>query len=49
MIAGREEYEMTDGEIIFEGEDLNEMDPEERAHKGVFLSFNILWKFQVFQ
>ena len=39
VIAGREEYEMTEGEIDFEGEDLNEMDPEERAHKGVFLSF----------
>ena len=39
VIAGREEYEMTEGEIDFEGEDLSEMDPEERAHKGVFLSF----------
>ena len=39
VIAGREEYEMTDGEIIFENEDLAELDPEERAHKGVFLSF----------
>ncbi|ADF50574.1 MAG: Fe-S cluster assembly ATPase SufC [Zunongwangia sp.] len=39
VIAGREEYEMTDGEIIFENEDLAELDPEERAHKGIFLSF----------
>ncbi|GAA4645667.1 Fe-S cluster assembly ATPase SufC [Pontixanthobacter gangjinensis] len=39
VIAGREEYEMTEGEMIFEGEDLTEMDPEERSHKGVFLSF----------
>ena len=39
VIAGREEYEMTEGEIIFENEDLAELDPEERAHKGVFLSF----------
>ncbi|MCB7481725.1 Fe-S cluster assembly ATPase SufC [Christiangramia sediminis] len=39
VIAGREEYEMTDGEMIFEGADLREMDPEERAHKGIFLSF----------
>ena len=39
VIAGREEYEMTDGELIFEGSDLSEMDPEERAHKGIFLSF----------
>ena len=39
VIAGREEYEMTEGEIIFENEDLAELDPEERAHKGIFLSF----------
>jgi Fe-S cluster assembly ATP-binding protein len=39
VLAGREEYEMTDGEIIFEGNDLSEMAPEERAHKGLFLSF----------
>ena len=39
VIAGREEYELTKGEISFEGEDLTEMDPEVRAHKGVFLSF----------
>jgi len=39
VIAGREEYELTEGEIMFEGEDLNELVPEERAHKGVFLSF----------
>ncbi len=39
VIAGKEEYEMTEGEIIFEGKDLTELDPEERAHAGVFLSF----------
>lgn len=39
VIAGKEEFEMTQGEIIFEGEELSEMDPEERAHKGIFLSF----------
>ncbi|MFD1094378.1 Fe-S cluster assembly ATPase SufC [Salegentibacter chungangensis] len=39
VIAGKEEYEMTEGEIIFEGGDLSELDPEERAHKGIFLSF----------
>ena len=38
-IAGKEDYEMGDGEIIFEGEDLHELAPEERAHKGIFLSF----------
>lgn len=39
VIAGREDYEVTGGSIDFEGEDLLDLDPEERAHKGVFLSF----------
>ena len=36
--AKREEYEAS-GEIIFNGEDLLELAPEDRAHKGVFMSF----------
>ncbi|MES2484825.1 MAG: Fe-S cluster assembly ATPase SufC [Bacteroidota bacterium] len=39
VIAGNETYEVTEGEIILEGEDIGELAPEERAHKGVFLSF----------
>ena len=39
VIAGKEEYEVEEGNINFEGEDLLDLDPEERAHKGVFLSF----------
>ncbi|GGB77097.1 ABC transporter ATP-binding protein [Flavobacterium suaedae] len=39
VIAGKEEYEMTDGLIALEGEDISELAPEERAHKGIFLSF----------
>ncbi|WP_194851684.1 Fe-S cluster assembly ATPase SufC [Nonlabens antarcticus] len=39
VIAGREEYEMTQGEISLDSADLTELDPEERAHRGVFLSF----------
>ncbi|MEC5394610.1 Fe-S cluster assembly ATPase SufC [Bergeyella sp. RCAD1439] len=39
VIAGREDYEVTDGEILFEGENIVEDAPEERAHKGIFLSF----------
>ena len=39
VIAGNENYEVTQGEIYLEGEDLSELAPEERAHKGVFLSF----------
>ncbi|UWY29416.1 Fe-S cluster assembly ATPase SufC [Flavobacterium sp. TR2] len=39
VIAGNENYEVTDGEVILDGEDLGDLAPEERAHKGVFLSF----------
>ena len=39
IIAGKEDYEVSGGEIGFEGEDLLELPPEERANKGVFLSF----------
>lgn len=39
VIAGKEEFEVTEGTIELEGEDLDETSPEERAHKGVFLSF----------
>lgn len=39
IIAGNENYEVTEGEIILENEDISELAPEERAHKGIFLSF----------
>jgi len=39
VIAGKEEYEVTDGLIELNGEDISELAPEERAHNGVFLSF----------
>jgi len=39
VVAGNENFEVTQGEIILDGEDLGELAPEERAHKGVFLSF----------
>ena len=39
VIAGNENFEVTEGEIILEGEDLADLAPEERAHKGIFLSF----------
>jgi Fe-S cluster assembly ATP-binding protein len=39
IIAGNENYEVTQGEIFLDGEDLADLAPEERAHKGVFLSF----------
>ena len=39
VLTGRDGYEASDGTIEFEGEDLLDMDPEERAAKGLFLSF----------
>lgn len=39
VLAGREEYEVTDGEVIFQGKDLLELSPEDRAREGVFLAF----------
>ncbi|MBF5027558.1 Fe-S cluster assembly ATPase SufC [Planobacterium oryzisoli] len=39
VIAGKEEYEITEGDINFLGDSINEDAPEERAHKGIFLSF----------
>jgi len=39
VIAGKEEYEVSQGDISLDGEDISELDPAERAHKGVFLSF----------
>jgi len=38
-LTGREGYDVTDGTVTLDGEDLLEMDPEERAAAGVFLSF----------
>jgi Fe-S cluster assembly ATP-binding protein len=39
IIAGKDEYNVTDGIIELNGEDISELAPEERAHNGVFLSF----------
>ena len=39
IIAGNETYTVTEGEIFLEGEDISEFSVDERAHKGVFLSF----------
>ncbi|MEO1030768.1 MAG: Fe-S cluster assembly ATPase SufC [Bacteroidota bacterium] len=39
VVAGKEEYEVEEGEILLDGENIDELGPEERAHKGVFLSF----------
>lgn len=39
VLAGREEYEVTGGNVLFDGKDLLEMEPEDRAREGVFLAF----------
>jgi len=39
VLAGREGYEVTEGEVIFNGRNLLELEPEERACEGVFLAF----------
>ena len=39
VIAGREKYHITSGEILYDGQDLSEMSTEERALAGIFLSF----------
>lgn len=39
VLAGREEYEVTRGSIHYEGVDLLELDPEERAQAGIFMAF----------
>jgi Fe-S cluster assembly ATP-binding protein len=39
VIAGNEEYDVTDGEILFEKSNISDLSADERAHKGIFLSF----------
>lgn len=39
VLAGKEDYEITQGQILFRGEDLTEMGPDDRANAGVFLAF----------
>jgi len=39
VLAGREGYDVTAGEVLYEGHDLLDLDPEERAREGLFLAF----------
>jgi Fe-S cluster assembly ATP-binding protein len=39
VLAGREGYQITEGRVLYDGEDLLALSPEERAHRGVFLAF----------
>jgi Fe-S cluster assembly ATP-binding protein len=39
VLAGKEEYEVTEGEVLLDGENILDLDPDERAAKGLFLAF----------
>ncbi|MFZ5691699.1 MAG: Fe-S cluster assembly ATPase SufC [Pseudomonadota bacterium] len=39
VLAGKDDYDVTEGEILFDGENIAEMEPDERAAKGLFLAF----------
>ncbi len=39
VIAGKKEYKVTEGSVLFDNKDIADLSPEERAHKGIFLSF----------
>ncbi len=39
VLAGKDNYEVVDGKILFDGENISEMSPEDRARKGLFLAF----------
>src|SRR6266516_7489449 len=39
VLAGRDAYEVTEGQVFYNGKDLLELDPEERAREGLFLAF----------
>ncbi len=39
VLAGRDDYEVTEGGIFFDGKDISELEPEERAGEGIFLAF----------
>ena len=47
VLAGRDKFEVDQGQMIFNGEVINEMLPENRAGQGIFYPFNILLLFQV--
>jgi Fe-S cluster assembly ATP-binding protein len=39
VLAGRDDYEVTSGSVLFEGKELLELEPEDRAREGIFLAF----------
>ena len=43
VIAGNEDYEVTKGNIFYKDENIEDLSAEERAHKGIFMSFQYLF------
>ncbi|MEH6632183.1 MAG: Fe-S cluster assembly ATPase SufC [Halopseudomonas aestusnigri] len=39
VLAGRDDYDITEGSVLFDGKDISELEPEERAGEGIFLAF----------
>ena len=39
VLAGHEAYDVTRGEVLYDGEDLLDLDPDKRAQKGIFMAF----------
>src|SRR4030095_8795803 len=39
VLAGKDDYEVTEGQVLLDGEDMLSLDPDERAAKGLFLAF----------
>ena len=42
VIAGSDDFDVTKGQMLFDDNDLSDMDPESRAHSGIFLSFQYI-------
>ena len=42
VLAGKDDYEITQGSVLFEGQDLLALSPDERAAKGVFLALSLI-------
>jgi Fe-S cluster assembly ATP-binding protein len=45
VLAGHPAYQVTEGTATYEGQDLLDMEPEERARAGLFLAFQYRWRF----
>ena len=44
ILAGKEDYDITDGDIVYKGESILELSPDERAQEGIFFGFSIPYR-----